>query len=273
MSVVEPLSNEDLKRLAPSIFANSPSFDVSDKYAFVPTFEVLDNFRRAGYYPILAGESKVRDVEDFGYQKHLIQFRSMDNLLRPDREDEYADIVLTNSHNRTSSFSLDLAYFRVVCANMLVVPSHTFMHHSIIHKGFNFEKVDCAIDEITAYMPKMNCEIDRFKAIRLSPIEERFLARAGSDIRFDSSLYLVDENEFLKVNRKEDLDNSLWSVFNRVQEAMIRGGVRGVNRESGKSFTSKPINAIDTNLKLNKELFETVQKVANLIEPKSKFVA
>jgi hypothetical protein len=59
----------------------------------------------------------------------------------------------------------------------------------------------------------------------------------------------------------------LWTVFNRVQEAMIRGGVRGHNRFTGKSFTSKPITAIDANIKLNKELFSTVQMMADLKAP------
>ena len=64
-------------------------------------------------------------------------------------------------------------------------------------------------------------------------------------------MFQVDPNELLKVNRTQDEDNSLWSVFNRVQEAMIRGGVHTHNRYSAKNFTSKPIKAIDTNLKLN----------------------
>ena len=45
---------------------------------------------------------------------------------------------------------------------------------------------------------------------------------------------------------------------------MIRGGIKGVNKTTNKTFTSKPITAIDTNLKLNKELFSTVQNIADI---------
>ena len=138
---VKPLSNDELLKFAPSIFSENPIEGVSDKYAFVPTFKLLDTFRNAGYYPINAGESKVRDEASEGYQKHIIQFRSLENLLRPNAKDEYEDIVLTNSHNRTSSFIVDLAIFRIVCSNMLVVPSKSFVHHSIVHVGFTQEKV------------------------------------------------------------------------------------------------------------------------------------
>jgi len=259
-----PLTNEQLKQVAPSIFSEAPIEGVSDKYAFVPTHSILDTFRDAGYYPIMASESKVRNSENQGYQKHIIQFRSVDNILRPNSNEEYADIVLTNSHNRTSSFIVDLAFFRIICSNMLVVPSQSFVHHSIMHKGFNLSKVNNAISEVVSYMPKMKEQIESFKCISLSSLEQHSLASAAIDIRFDRKLHEVSSNELLIVNREEDEDNSLWTVFNRIQEAIIRGGIKGKNKHTGKSFTSKAITAIDANLKLNKELFTTVQNMAML---------
>ena len=262
---IKPLNNEELLKAAPSIFSENPIEGVSSRYAFVPTYSVLDTFREAGYYPIMASESKVRNNENNqGYQKHIIQFRSLDNLLRPNSNEEYADIVLTNSHNRTSSFIVDLAFFRIVCSNMMVVPSHSFSHHSIVHSGFNISKVNTAINEVTAFMPKIKSEIEKFKSIRLSLLEQYSLANAAIDIRFDKQLHDVNAKEFLKITRDEDEMPTLWNVFNRVQEAMIRGGAKGINKETGKSFTSKAITAIDANIKLNKELFETVQNMASL---------
>ena len=262
---IKPLSNEELLKAAPSIFSENPIEGVSSRYAFVPTYSVLDTFREAGYYPIMASESKVRNNENNqGYQKHIIQFRSLDNLLRPNSNEEYADIVLTNSHNRTSSFIVDLAFFRIICSNMLVVPSHSFSHHSIVHSGFNISKVNTAINEVTAYMPRIKSEIEKFKSIRLSLLEQYSLANAAIDIRFDKQFHDVNAKEFLKITRDEDEMPTLWNVFNRVQEAMIRGGAKGINKETGKSFTSKAITAIDANIKLNKELFETVQNMASL---------
>jgi len=264
-----PLTDAQLRTVAPSIFSETPIEGVSDKYAFVPTYSVLDTFRDAGYYPIMASESKVRNQENLGYQKHIIQFRSLDNLLRPNAVDEYADIVLTNSHNRTSSFKVDLAYWRLVCENMLIAPSHTFVSNSIIHSGFKEEKIAYAIDEVTSYMPTMEEEIDRFKQITLSAREQRSLASAAIDVRFDTQKHDINPDELLTIHRYEDGDSSLWTIFNRIQEAIIRGGIKGKNRETGRNFTSKAINAIDANFSLNKELWSTVKTMANLksIEP------
>ncbi|MGJ0317094.1 DUF945 domain-containing protein, partial [Aliarcobacter cryaerophilus] len=209
---VKPLSNDELFNVAPSIFSESPIEGVSDKYAFVPTYKLLDTFRDAGYYPIMASESKVRDEENQGYQKHIIQFRSLENLLRPNAKDEYEDIVLTNSHNRTSSFIVDLAIFRIVCSNMLVVPSKSFVHHSIVHVGFTQEKVKNAIAEVTSYMPKIKEIVATFKSISLTPSEEQMLANAAIDIRFDTNTHYIKADELLKVNYEEDNAPTLWSA-------------------------------------------------------------
>jgi hypothetical protein len=261
---VKPLSNDELLKFAPSIFSENPIEGVSDKYAFVPTFKLLDTFRNAGYYPINAGESKVRDEASEGYQKHIIQFRSLENLLRPNAKDEYEDIVLTNSHNRTSSFIVDLAVFRIVCSNMLVVPSKSFVHTSIVHVGFTEQKVKNAIKEVTSYMPKIKEEVAKFKSIYLTSAEEQMLANAAIDIRFDTNTHYIEADELLKVNYEEDYVPTLWSAYNRIQEAMIRGGVKMKNLVTGKNFTSKAINGIDATIKFNKELFEIVQNVALL---------
>lgn len=272
IKTVKPLSNDELFNVAPSIFSESPIEGVSDKYAFVPTHKLLDIFRDAGYYPIMASESKVRDEENQGYQKHIIQFRSLENLLRPNAKDEYEDIVLTNSHNRTSSFIVDLAIFRIVCSNMLVVPSKSFVHHSIVHVGFTQEKVKNAIAEVTSYMPKIKEIVANFKSIHLTPSEEQMLANAAIDIRFDTNTHYIKADELLKVNYEEDNVPTLWSAYNRIQEAMIRGGVKMKNLITNKTFTSKAINGIDATIKFNKELFEAVEQVA-LLKSNSKMVA
>lgn len=261
---IKPLTNEELFKVAPSIFSENPIEGVSDKYAFVPTYKLLDTFRDAGYYPIMASESKVRDEENQGYQKHIIQFRSLENLLRPNAKDEYEDIVLTNSHNRTSSFIVDLAIFRIVCSNMLVVPSKSFVHTSIVHVGFTQEKVKNAIEEVTSYIPKIKEQVSIFKSIYLTNAEMQMLANAAIDIRFDTNTHYIKADELLKVNYEEDEVNTLWSAYNRIQESMIRGGVKMRNLVTNKNFTSKAINGIDATIKFNKELFSAVEQVAQL---------
>ena len=69
-----PLTNDELYTQAPSIFAEEPAEGVSDRYAFVPTHTVLETFRKAGYYPIMASESKIRNENNRGYQNTSSSF-------------------------------------------------------------------------------------------------------------------------------------------------------------------------------------------------------
>ncbi len=259
-----PLTDAQLRAKAPSIFAESPIKGVSNRYAFVPTYKIINTFREAGYYPISAGETKVRNINNNGYQKHFLQFRSISNLLRPNSKEEYADIVLVNDHSAKSSFKLILSYWRIVCSNMLFVPSYTFTSTSIIHSGYQDNKIQDAITEVTQYMPKMEKEIKQFKSINLSEIEQHSLAMAALDLRFDTKVHKINPDELLKIHRVADSDSSLWNIFNRLQEGIIRGGIKGENIETGRTFTSKAINSIDTNLALNQELWSTIRMMAGL---------
>jgi len=36
-----PLTNEQLKQQAPALFTEEPHYDVSDKYHFIPTIDVI----------------------------------------------------------------------------------------------------------------------------------------------------------------------------------------------------------------------------------------
>ena len=93
---VKPMSDEELFKAAPSIFADSPIDSVSSQYHFVKTSKILNIFREAGYYPILAGEAKSHSKNGQPYVKHLIQFRSIENLLKV-RITEYLNSVSKNT--------------------------------------------------------------------------------------------------------------------------------------------------------------------------------
>jgi hypothetical protein len=59
----------------------------------------------------------------------------------------------------------------------------------------------------------------------------------------------------------------LWTTFNKVQENVVRGGLRGVRRdETGRSrrVRSRAINGIDQHIRLNQALWTLSQHMANL---------
>ncbi len=260
----KPLNNAELLAAAPSIFNSEKIEKASLQYHFLATHTILDTFRHAGYFPIMAGEAKARDSSNQPYVRHIIQFRSLQNILRPNAKEEYADIILSNSANLKSSITLDLSYFRIACSNLLVVSSEQFMFHRIVHKGMQTFKIDRAIQEIVSYMPKVEKQIAELKATELTPIEAESLALAAIDIRLDTSKHSMEVDDILQINRDEDEAPTAWNYYNRCQEAIINGSIKAKNILTNKTYTTKPIKAFSESIRINKELYTTVQNLVAL---------
>ena len=62
------LSDADLLRLAPSVFAGQAMPGVSDRYAFLPTARAVVRMRDAGWVPVEATEQRVRLEGRLGFQ-------------------------------------------------------------------------------------------------------------------------------------------------------------------------------------------------------------
>ena len=214
------LSNVELKNIAPSIFSDSAIESVSSQYHFVKTSDILETFKEAGYYPIMAGESKSRTKEGQPFVKHIIQFRSLSNLLKVPKNGLYYDICLKNSHNLTSSFSLDLSCFRLICSNNMTISADQLMYRRIVHKGFQKSKIVRAIDEIVNYIPTVEKEIKQMQEIKLSDVEATALSRTALDIRFNTDTHEVNPQDLLTINREEDALPTAFNIYNRLQESI-----------------------------------------------------
>ena len=70
------LSKENIKSVAPSVFAEKPSNEVSKHYTHIPTEKVIDDMELLGWKPIEAKEVKARKASTRGFQKHLLVFRN-----------------------------------------------------------------------------------------------------------------------------------------------------------------------------------------------------
>ncbi|MBN3807442.1 DUF945 domain-containing protein, partial [Paraburkholderia sp. Ac-20336] len=64
----------------------------------------------------------------------------------------------------------------------------------------------------------------------------------------------ITENQLLAPRRFEDRRDDLWTVFNRVQENLTKGGLHGRSR-TGRAMSTRPITGIDENVKLNRALW------------------
>ncbi len=64
--------------------------------------------------------------------------------------------------------------------------------------------------------------------------------------------------------RCEDKKDDLWTVYQRLQENLIKGGLSGRNAK-GKRARTRSVNGIDGDIKLNKALWVMTEKMYEYI--------
>lgn len=67
----------------------------------------------------------------------------------------------------------------------------------------------------------------------------------------------------LLASRWQDQKNDLWTVYNRVQENMMKGGVAG-RSATGRRTTTRAVGGVSENVKLNKALWTLADTMAAL---------
>src|SRR6187549_3595385 len=80
VTVYKPLSSEDLRRCAPSVFAEHARPGVSARYTFVSTAQVVALLGAEGWEPVRVSEQRVRLEDRIGYQMHEIRFARRSDL-------------------------------------------------------------------------------------------------------------------------------------------------------------------------------------------------
>ena len=181
-----PLTQDELLAQAPALFTEEPHYDVSDKYHFIPTIDVINEIKANNWYPVSVSEASVRDENREGYQQHLVKFMHLDDILHP--QENTVELLLFNSHDRSKSFSISAGIYRFVCSNGLVIADSVFETYKIKHLGDRENDVAQAVANITAIKPKLMDTIKKLESIELSQLEKESFARSSIPLRFDKHL-------------------------------------------------------------------------------------
>jgi len=261
------LNNDRLKREAPSVFAEVAHDSTSARYTQIPTIQVVDALRTEGWMPVLAAETRVRDASKMGFAKHLLRFRHQDELGRAFQvHDKVSEIVVVNSHDGTSTYQLHAGIFRFACANGMIVADSTLETQRVRHSGDVVGNVIEGVYSIVEDLPEVESKIERFRGIRLHTDEQRALAGAAMALRWDGVAPVVADT-VLQPKRVSDRGDDLWTVFNRIQENVIRGGLRGFTHDQNgrpKRTRTREVKSVNENVRLNKALWMLADEMAKL---------
>lgn len=252
------LTPEAMRRTCASAFAERPALDVSDRYTFVPTSNIVTALEPFGFFPVWAAEKRSNKEENRGFNKHMIRFTSKASLEVP--ASERFDLVLVNSHNRTSGFQFLAGVFRMVCSNGMIL-GDTVGGARCRHTGELSDIVDAAFTVVDS-APKVMRGVEVMKALPLTVGEQTAFAEAAREVL--ETEHKPEPAALLGMRRMADKGDDLWRVFNRVQENVIKGGVRLPPNRERRAVRTRGVNSVDSNVKLNKALWTLAAKMAEL---------
>src|ERR1700760_4391220 len=176
------ISDDEMRRFAPSVFASQPIEGVSERYSFLPTSSILNGMRENGWVPVRAQEQSIRTEARRGFQKHVVRFARVEHLQSWEKNQVRPEVVLVNSHDKSSAYQLHCGLFRLVCTNGMVVSDGTFQRISIKHSGFNPESVIEASFKVLTAVPDIMNKVQLFQDRILTDAEQLALA-TGTTLR------------------------------------------------------------------------------------------
>jgi hypothetical protein len=257
-----PLDNDQLYRLAPSIFASTAHESRSERFKAIPTITVIEGLRKEGFLPVRAAQSIARQPGRADFTKHMVRFRKEDRAdLRVD--DNILEIVLVNGNDGSAAYSLDAGIFRIACLNGMIVKSKDYGSVKVRHTGNAVEKVIEGSYEVLKGAERALAAPQDWGQLQLTERARQAFAVGAHVERFGDAETTITPEQLLIPRRVQDQGRDLWKTFNVIQENVITGGLHGARVPGHRRSTTREVRGIDSNVKLNKALWVMAQYLAD----------
>lgn len=274
------LSADDIRSRAPAVFAEDKAARLTSRYAALKTSDLLPVLADYGYHPVQAAQKGARKGSP-AHTAHLLAFaRPQDiegsNGLR-------SELLAYNSHDGTTGVKLMAGCYRFVCSNGIVRgDGHSV---SIRHSHKAMQDFEAMLRRIVDGIPEMMNTVEALRNRRMTNDEAWNFAKQAVELRWDNlenafvPSYVAPDllnkvgtyadtrtiREALAYSRAEDNFSDAWTVFNRVQENVLRGNVfvKSVTKNDAGEFQMKerkarPLASISEHVRTNQKMFDLI---------------
>ena len=266
------LSHDDLKRLCPVAFCESPTNPkLSQQYITANTMTVVDDLEKLGWRPVQAAYRKRAKKSKGIYSFHMIAFQNPEvRIMKDDGQggqsvDCYPRIILTNSHDGAHAFKFMVGLFRLVCSNGLVIATDKMADMSIRHINYDFETLRGIVAEVIKQVPQMTKKMNTMMETKTTPEMRQDMAetvfKLRNNIPATEKVQIGKETieDILNPLRNEDSADNLWGLFNICQEKMIHGGFM-YQTKSNRYRKARRVSSAAKDLRLNSRLWNKVEE-------------
>jgi hypothetical protein len=264
---LEPIALAEVVSKFPTVAQSTAHESRSERFRAITTLDVLESLENDGFQIFQAHRVGAKGARQ-GFEKHEIVLRHKDyGVADVDVDEVVPELHLFNANDGTASYKLLAGMLRKVCSNGLMV-GHSFGSVRVAHVGDVVRKVrDGAANVVEMFRPMLEQKTAmESRAMAEHEIAE-FVNRAAL-LRFDNRDAIPFRPERLaQARRHNDHAPTLWHVFNRVQENMIVGGIRGHvidEHNRVRRTTMRAVNAIDTSVKINRGLWDIATEYVDI---------
>ena len=262
--MMKDLTPAQIAEGAPQVYTKAPASTVSKKYSFLPTFMIIADMLKLGWKVSKAQSMKSKSKVQNQFGKHLLCFFHPEIFIKgaDGKPEAYPQIVIMNNHRGWGRFKFEIGIFRLVCSNGLVIKTQDFGTFKMRHLGYSFEELQKLVNEAVSGLPKIVSKINKMdKTIMTQPQMKKFAAEALK-VRLGGDKAFTDEEikQVLISQRKEDDGNSVWKVFNRVQEHLMAGGFFIKSQDNAKSRKVRKISNMLKDVEMNQKLWSLIDK-------------
>lgn len=266
-SLHTPMTKDEIRQKAPYIFAESPTNPgVSSRYVFANTETIIDDMAKLGWDVVDCKQQRANKrskVRSF----HMVAFQNKDVFITrtladgTEAVDCFPRIILTNSHDGFNAFKFMVGVFRLVCSNGLVVATETFANVAIRHINYTFDELRSIVAKAILNVSDNIAVMNEMEKTTLTEEQKHALANEAMRIRNGEdekpvNLSEDDLEDILAPVREEDKGDDLWTVFNLLQEKIIKGNFKTVSEKSKKPRKARPITGVARDIEINQALFK-----------------
>jgi hypothetical protein len=257
-----PLTTDRIAQLAPAVFSTSKADKLTDRYVSLHTSDIIPVMADYGYEPVQAAQKRSR-TSNPAHAQHMMAFAKPYGS--DDGDGIRPEIILYNSHDGTGSVKLFAGAFRFICSNGIIAGEgfSSRMYHNKTLNSFE-ELLRNTVDTLPALMDKIqalrNTTLTSYQAhdMAIAGVATRWTSYTGQE---ENGSYAVAQTvkDAMAVNRSEDNLFDAWTVFNRIQESVIRGNamVRSITAKQplGVMRKARSLSSIKEHVRINQALW------------------
>jgi len=229
----------------------------SEKFGFISSSNLVTQLESQGLKLADVVESKIRKNKEQrqGYQKHVMRFNTGLSNAHGNLQ-----VLAINSHEGSSALTFRMGFFRMVCSNGLIIGSDLIPQIKVRHSQSGLLKLNDSVDELMQWQRVAMDNIEKMSSYKVTAEEFEKLAIASAKIRmgekFTDKIVPLFESK-----RYADNSPDLFTVFNVIQENVMRTGFYALNKETNTAVKVRAIRGVNASLELNTALYNEAMKL------------